>query len=100
MRELGLTNQVIVFLGDVRVRQEDELGRGSDALVYRLNWQGIDIALKVLHPILSLVFRTKRGKSVLSAKRYSVSVAYTIRTCANCWALPELGETLLLRWGY
>ncbi|XP_065181603.1 probable serine/threonine-protein kinase DDB_G0278901 isoform X2 [Sycon ciliatum] len=52
MRELGLTNQDIVFLGEVRVRQEDELGRGSDALVYRLNWQGIDIALKVLHPIL------------------------------------------------
>ncbi|XP_065181718.1 probable serine/threonine-protein kinase PknB isoform X4 [Sycon ciliatum] len=52
MRELGLTNQDIVFLGDVRVRQEDELGRGSDAAVYRLTWQGIDIALKVLHPIL------------------------------------------------
>ncbi|XP_065181741.1 uncharacterized protein LOC135812296 isoform X1 [Sycon ciliatum] len=52
MRELGLTNQDIVFLGDVRVTQEDELGRGSDAAVYRLNWQGIDIALKVLHPIL------------------------------------------------
>ncbi|XP_065181616.1 serine/threonine-protein kinase DDB_G0283821-like [Sycon ciliatum] len=52
MRELGLTNQDIVFLGEVRVRQEDELGRGSDAAVYRLNWQGIDIALKVLHPIL------------------------------------------------
>ncbi|XP_065181732.1 serine/threonine-protein kinase DDB_G0283821-like isoform X2 [Sycon ciliatum] len=52
MRELGLTNQDIVFLGDVRVRLEDELGRGSDAAVYRLTWQGIDIALKVLHPIL------------------------------------------------
>ncbi|XP_065181601.1 serine/threonine-protein kinase DDB_G0283821-like [Sycon ciliatum] len=50
--ELGLNDQDIVFLGDVRVRQEDELGRGSDALVYRLNWQGIDIALKVLHPVL------------------------------------------------
>ncbi|XP_065194901.1 mitogen-activated protein kinase kinase kinase 7-like [Sycon ciliatum] len=52
MRELGLTQEDLVFLGDVQVRQQDELGRGSDALVYRVNWQGIDVALKVLHPIL------------------------------------------------
>eukprot|EP00117_Sycon_ciliatum_P047583 scpid108660/ scgid33978/ len=52
MRELGLTNQDIVFLGEVRVRQEDEIGRGSDAAVYRVCWEGIDVALKVLHPVL------------------------------------------------
>ena len=52
MQELGLTNQDIVYLGDVQVRLQDEIGRGSDAAVYCWNWQGIDIALKVLHPIL------------------------------------------------
>ncbi|XP_065181783.1 probable serine/threonine-protein kinase roco5 [Sycon ciliatum] len=52
MRELGLTNQDIVFFGDIDVRTTPEIGRGSDASVYRVNWQGIDIALKVLHPIL------------------------------------------------
>ncbi|XP_065193638.1 probable serine/threonine-protein kinase DDB_G0278901 isoform X2 [Sycon ciliatum] len=50
--DLGLTNQHITFLGDVQVRDEDEIGRGSDAVVYKVNWQGIDIALKVLHPVL------------------------------------------------
>ncbi|XP_065181416.1 serine/threonine-protein kinase dst1-like isoform X1 [Sycon ciliatum] len=49
--DLGLTHQHITFLGDVQVRDEDEIGRGSDAIVYRVNWQGIDIALKVLHPV-------------------------------------------------
>ena len=50
--DLGLTHQHITFLGDVQVRDEDEIGRGSDAVVYKVNWQGIDIALKVLHPVL------------------------------------------------
>ena len=50
--DLGLTHQHITFLGDVEVRDEDEIGRGSDAVVYKVNWQGIDIALKVLHPVL------------------------------------------------
>ncbi|XP_065181413.1 serine/threonine-protein kinase Nek10-like isoform X4 [Sycon ciliatum] len=49
--DLGLTHQHITFLGDVEVRDEDEIGRGSDAVVYKVNWQGIDIALKVLHPV-------------------------------------------------
>ncbi|XP_065192523.1 uncharacterized protein LOC135823605 [Sycon ciliatum] len=50
--DLGLTHQHITFLGDVQVRDEDEIGRGADAVVYKVNWQGIDIALKVLHPVL------------------------------------------------
>ena len=66
MRELGLTNQDIVFLGDIDVRTTPEIGRGSDASVYRVNWQGIDIALKVLHPILIEPGNQDRARKIRS----------------------------------
>ena len=52
LRDLGLTNESVVDLGNVAVDPNQELGRGSDAAVYRVQWHGVDIALKVLHGLL------------------------------------------------
>ncbi|XP_065181668.1 serine/threonine-protein kinase WNK-like [Sycon ciliatum] len=47
---LGLRRGQIAYHGIFTVRVEDEIGRGSDADVYRVVWQGIPVAAKVLHP--------------------------------------------------
>ena len=52
LRDLGLPYQSVVDLGNVAVDPNQELGRGSDAAVYRVQWHGVDIALKVLHGLL------------------------------------------------
>ena len=52
LRDLSLGKGQIAYLGTFTVRDEDEIGRGSDAAVYRVVWQGIPVAAKVLHPNL------------------------------------------------
>eukprot|EP00117_Sycon_ciliatum_P008780 scpid89182/ scgid11336/ Serine/threonine-protein kinase CTR1 len=52
LRDLGLGRGQIAYHGTFTVRDEDEIGRGSDAAVYRVVWQGIPVAAKVLHPNL------------------------------------------------
>ena len=52
LRDLGLGRGQIAYHGTFTVRDEDEIGRGSDAAVYRVVWQGIPVAAKVLHPHL------------------------------------------------
>eukprot|EP00117_Sycon_ciliatum_P017675 scpid53468/ scgid16582/ Putative serine/threonine-protein kinase/receptor R826 len=52
LQDLGLVRGEIAYLGAFAVRDEDEIGRGSDAVVYRVEWQGIPAAAKVLHSLL------------------------------------------------
>ncbi|XP_065181687.1 serine/threonine-protein kinase WNK-like isoform X15 [Sycon ciliatum] len=48
LRDLGLARGEIAYHGIFTV--EDQIGRGSDADVYRVVWQGIPVAAKVFHP--------------------------------------------------
>ncbi|XP_065181724.1 probable serine/threonine-protein kinase roco4 isoform X2 [Sycon ciliatum] len=48
LRDLGLGRGEIAYHGIFTV--EDQIGRGSDADVYRVVWQGIPVAAKVFHP--------------------------------------------------
>ena len=52
LQDLGLRRGQIAYLGAIAVRDEDEIGRGSDAVVYRVEWQGIPVAAKVPHSLL------------------------------------------------
>ena len=52
LRDLGLNPSDIVYLGEIVVKDEDEIGRGADAVVYRIEWQGIPVAVKVVHHLL------------------------------------------------
>eukprot|EP00117_Sycon_ciliatum_P004874 scpid34598/ scgid9054/ Mitogen-activated protein kinase kinase kinase 7 len=51
-RALGLRSGRINYLGEVNINENQEIGRGSDACVYLYSWLGVDVAIKVLHPIL------------------------------------------------
>ncbi|XP_065181083.1 uncharacterized protein LOC135811765 isoform X1 [Sycon ciliatum] len=52
LRDLGLSASDIVYLGEIAVNDDDEIGRGADAVVYRIEWQGIPVAVKVVHHLL------------------------------------------------
>ena len=52
LNELGLRGREDLFLSDVVVSGQGELGRGSYAVVRKAEWQGTEVAVKILHPLL------------------------------------------------
>ncbi|XP_065182406.1 serine/threonine-protein kinase OSR1-like [Sycon ciliatum] len=61
---LGLNQAEVPYLGTLDVNEtEDELGRGSFAVVYKSKWCGLKVAAKALHSIL--IDRRNQGRDVV-----------------------------------
>ncbi|XP_065180909.1 probable serine/threonine-protein kinase DDB_G0284251 isoform X2 [Sycon ciliatum] len=61
---LGLNEPAVPYLGTLDVNEtEDELGRGSFAVVYKTKWCGLKVAAKALHSIL--IDRRNQGRDVV-----------------------------------
>ena len=61
---LGLNQAEVPYLGTLDVNEtEDELGRGSFAVVYKSKWCGLKVAAKALHFIL--IDRRNQGRDVV-----------------------------------
>ena len=52
LRDLGLARGQIAYLGVFAVSEDSQAGKGGDAAVFRVEWQGIPVAAKVLHYLL------------------------------------------------
>eukprot|EP00117_Sycon_ciliatum_P048712 scpid42025/ scgid34641/ Serine/threonine-protein kinase CTR1 len=52
LRDLGLARGQIAYLGVFAVSEHRQAGEGGDAAVFRVDWQGIPVAAKVLHHLL------------------------------------------------
>ncbi|XP_065181685.1 cyclic GMP-binding protein C-like isoform X14 [Sycon ciliatum] len=52
LRDLGLVRGQIAYLGVFSVSEDSQAGKGGDAAVFRVEWQGIPVAAKVLHHLL------------------------------------------------
>ncbi|XP_065195943.1 serine/threonine-protein kinase dst1-like isoform X1 [Sycon ciliatum] len=61
---LGLNQAEVPYLGTLDVNEtEDELGRGSFAVVYKSKWCGLKVAAKAFHSIL--IDRGNQGRDVV-----------------------------------
>ncbi|XP_065181824.1 uncharacterized protein LOC135812377 [Sycon ciliatum] len=52
LRDLGLARGQIAYLGVFAISEDNQAGAGGDAAVFRVEWQGIPLAAKVLHHLL------------------------------------------------